>query len=158
MAVPILGKQIQKVFDLNKGDDNIFRTKNRAPKLLTKFKDKPYTYELLPEYADGTKRLSTVKALNWTGKTATARVITGFAQSTPVVQRCPNPRSISRLVIVPKLAPGQAKDDPINHGFRVCVNALINKCIKSDASTLAVDEIKKLANCTYFLQLDGANA
>ncbi len=92
-------------------------------------------------------------------KVATARVIRGFAQSTPVVQRCPNPRSISRLVIVPKLAPGQAKDDP-NHGFRVCVNALINKCIKPDASTipLAVDEIKKLANCTYFLQLDGANA
>ncbi len=86
-------------------------------------------------------------------------MIRGFSQSTPVVQRCPNPRSISRLVIVPKLAPGQAKDDP-NHGFRVCVNALINKCIKPDASTipLAVDEIKKLANCTYFLQLDGANA
>jgi hypothetical protein len=76
-----------------------------------------------------------------------------------VVQRCPNPRSISRLVIVPKLSPGQAKDDP-DHGFRVCVNALINKCIKPDASTipLAVDEIKKLANCKYFLQLDGANA
>jgi hypothetical protein len=31
-------------------------------------------------------------------------------------------------VIVPKLSPGQAKDDP-DHGFRVCVNALINKCI-----------------------------
>ena len=97
--------------------------------------------------------------MNWTGKVATAQLIRGSAQSTPVVQRCPNPRSISRLVIVPKLAPGQAKDDP-NHGFRVCVNALINKCIKPDASTipLAVDEIKKLANCTYFLQLDGANA
>ena len=145
----ILGK-IRKIFDLNKGDDSVFRTKNGAPKILTKFKDKPYSYELLPEYADGSKRLPTVKAMNWTGKVATARVIRGFAQSTPVVQR---------LVIVPKLAPGQAKDD-LNHGFRVCVNALINKCIKPDASTipLAVDEIKKLANCTYFLQLDGANA
>ncbi len=114
---------------------------------------------MLPEYADGFKRLPTVKALNWTGKVTTARVIRGFAQSTPVVQRCPNPRNISRLVIVPKLARGQAKDDP-NHGFRVCVNALINKCIKPDASTisLAFDEIKKLINCTYFLQLDGANA
>jgi hypothetical protein len=62
-------------------------------------------------------------------------------------------------VIVPKLSPGQAKDDP-DHGFRVCVNALINKCIKPDASTipLAVDEIKKLAHCKYFLQLGGANA
>ncbi len=37
---------------------------------------------------------------------------------------------------------------------------LINKCMKPDASTipLAVDEIKKLAHCKYFLQLDGANA
>jgi hypothetical protein len=80
-------------------------------------------------------------------------------ESTPVVQRCPNPRSISRLVIVPKLAPGQAKDDP-DHYFRVCVNALTNKCIKPDASTnpLAVDKIKKLAHFKYFLQLDGANA
>ena len=155
----ILGK-IRRIFDLNKGDDSVFRTKNGAPKILTKFKDnKPYSYELLPEYADGSKRLPTVKAMNWTGKVATAQLIRGSAQSTPVVQRCPNPRSISRLVIVPKLAPGQAKDDP-NHGFRVCVNVLINKYIKSDASTipLAVDEIKKLANCTYFLQLDGANA
>ncbi len=55
-------------------------------------------------------------------------------------------------MIVPKLAPGQTKDDP-DHGFRVCVNALINKCIKPDASTipLAVDEIKKLAHCKFFL-------
>jgi hypothetical protein len=40
-------------------------------------------------------------------------------------------------------------------------HALINKCIKPDASTinLAVYEIKnKLAQCKYFLQLDGANA
>ncbi len=81
--------------------------------------------------------------------------------ATPVVQRCPNPRSISRLVIVPKLSPGQAKQDDPDHGFCVCVNALINKCIKPDASTiipLAVDEIKKLSHCKYFLQLDGANA
>jgi hypothetical protein len=34
------------------------------------------------------------------------------------------------------------------------------KCIKPDASTipLAVDEIKKLAHCKFFLQLNGANA
>jgi hypothetical protein len=58
-----------------------------------------------------------------------------------------------------KLAPGQAKDDP-DHGFRVCVNALINKCLKPCASTipLATDEIRKLFNCKYFLQLDGMNA
>ena len=151
--------KVKKVFDLNKGDDAVFRTRNGAPKIMTKFKDKPYSYELLPEYANGSKKFPTVKSMNWEGKTATAKVIRGFTSSTPVVQRCPNPRSISRLVIVPKLAPGQTKDDP-DHGFRVCVNALINKCIKPDASTipLAVDEIKKLAHCKFFLQLDGANA
>ena len=154
----ILGK-VRKVFDLNKGNDAVFRTKNGAPKIMTKFKGKPYSYELLPEYANGSKKFPTVKSMNWEGKTATAKVIRGFTSSTPVVQRYPNPRSISRLVIVPKLAPGQTKDDP-DHGFRVCVNALINKCIKPDASTipLAVDEIKKLAHCKVFLQLDGANA
>jgi hypothetical protein len=56
----ILGK-IRMIFDLNKGNDSVFRTKNGAPKILTKFKDKPYSYELLPEYADDSKRLPTVK-------------------------------------------------------------------------------------------------
>jgi hypothetical protein len=155
----VILEKVRKVFDLNKGDDEVFRTKNGAPKIMTKFKNKPYSYELLPEYANGSKKFPTVKSMNWEGKTATAKVIRGFTSSTPVVQRCPNPRSISRLVIVLKLAPGQTKDDP-DHGFRVCVNALINKCIKPDASTmfLAVDEIKKLAHCKFFLQLDGANA
>ena len=89
-------KKIRKVFDLNKGDDAVFRTKNGAPKIMTKFKDKPYSYELLPEYANGSKKFPTVKSMNWEGKTATAKVIRGFTSSTPVVQRCPNPRSISR--------------------------------------------------------------
>ena len=104
--------KIRIVFDLNKGDDKVFRTKNGAAKIIMKFKDKPYSYELLPEYVNGSKKFPTVKSMNWEGKTATAKVIRGFTSSTPVVQRCPNPRSISRLVIVPKLAPGQAKDDP----------------------------------------------
>ncbi len=40
------------------------------------------------------------------------------------------------------------------------MNALINKCLKPYASTipLATDEITKLFNCKYFLQLDGMNA
>jgi hypothetical protein len=42
-------KKVKNVFDLNKGDDEVFRTKNGAPKIMTKFKDKPYSYELLPE-------------------------------------------------------------------------------------------------------------
>jgi hypothetical protein len=102
---------VGKIFDLNKVDDSIFRTKNGAPKILTKVRDKPfYFYELLPEYADGTRRLPTVKTMNWTGKAATARVIRFFfALSTPVVQRCPNPRSISRLVIVLSWYQGKQK-------------------------------------------------
>ena len=141
------------------GDDSVFPTKNGSPKILTKFVEHPYSYELLPEYERGEKKLPCVKAMNWEGKTYTASVIRGFIKGTPVVEPCSNPRCISRLVIVPKLAPGQAKDDP-NHGFRVCVNALINKCLKPCASTipLATDEIRKLFNCKYFLQLDGMNA
>ena len=141
------------------GQDGVFPTRNGAPKIMTKFINNPYSYELLDEYKNGTKKLPSVKAMDWHGKTANAYVIRSFAQATPVVEPCPNPRCISRLVIVPKYAPGQAKDDP-DHGFRVCVNALVNKCLKPDASTipLAVDEIKKLSNKKYFLQADGANA
>ncbi len=94
-------EKVRNVFDLNKGDNEVFRTKNGAPKIMTKFKNKPYSYELLPEYANGSKKFPTVKSINWEGKTATAKVIRGFTSSTPVVQRCPSPRSISRLVIVP---------------------------------------------------------
>jgi hypothetical protein len=88
--------------------------------------------------------------MDWTGKTATAQVIRGFVKSTPVVEQCALPRCISRLVIAPKYAPGQMKEDP-DHGFRVCVNALINKCLKPYASTvpLATDEINK----TVWIQL-----
>jgi hypothetical protein len=51
------------------------------------------------------------------------------------------------------------KDDP-DHGFKVCVNALINKCLKPYASTvpLATDEIKKLHGFNYYLQVDGFSA
>jgi hypothetical protein len=151
--------KVRNVFDLNWEDEAVFRARNGTPKITTKFKDKQYSYELLPEYANESKKFPTVKSINWEGKSATAKDIRGFTESTPVVQRCLYPRSIYRLVIVPKLSPGQAKDD-LDHGFRVFVNALINKCIKPDASTipLTVDEIKKLAHCKYFLQLDGANA
>jgi hypothetical protein len=63
------------------------------------------------------------------------------------------------LVIAPKFAPGQEKSDP-DHGFRVCVNALVNKCLKPYGSTipLAVDEIKKLHGYKYYLGVDGFSA
>ena len=145
--------KVFQVFDKNAGDDAVFPTRNGSPKILTKFIDHPYSYELLPEYERGERKLPNTKAMNWEGKTYSAHVIRGFIKGTPVVERCAHPRSISKLVIVPKLAPGQSKDDP-EHGFRVCVNALINKCLKPCASTipLASDEITKLFNCKYFLQ------
>ncbi len=35
------------------GEDSIFPTKNGSPKILTKFVEHPYSYELLPEYEKG---------------------------------------------------------------------------------------------------------
>jgi hypothetical protein len=99
--------KIYKRFKQWAGDDSVFPTKNGSPKILTKFVNQPYSYELLPEYERGEKKLSCVKAINWEGKTYTAHVIRGFIKGTPVVDPCSNPRCISRLVIVPKMAPGQ---------------------------------------------------
>ncbi len=84
------------------GDDSVFPTKNGSPKILTKFIEHPYSYELLPEYEKGEKELPCVKAMNWEGKIYTAQVIRGFIKGTPVVETCSNPRCISRLVIVTK--------------------------------------------------------
>jgi hypothetical protein len=43
--------------------------------------------------------------------------------------------------------------------FRVCVNALINKCLKPYAGTVPlVTEIKKLYGYNYYLQVDGFSA
>jgi hypothetical protein len=98
--------------------------------------------------------------MNWEGKTATRSVIRGFVKATPVVERCSQqPLFISWLVIAPKFAPGQEMSDP-NHGFRVCVNALVNKCLKPYGRTipLAVDEVKKLHGYKYYFGVDGFSA
>ena len=152
-------QKVYALYDHYVGEDRVFPIKNGAPRIMTKYKDTPYSYELQPEYAAGNKKFPCVKAMDWTGKTASAQVIRGFVRSTPVVEGCALPLCISRLVIAPKFAPGQMKDDP-DHGFRVCVNALINKCLKPYASTvpLATDEIKKLHGCKYYLQVDGFSA
>jgi hypothetical protein len=60
--------KVGKVFDLNWGDDAVFRARNGTPKTMTKFKDKSYSYELLSEYANGSKKFPTVKSMNWEGK------------------------------------------------------------------------------------------
>ena len=156
---PIILKKVYLLYDRYVGEDKVFPTKNGAPRIMTKYKNTPYSYELQPEYAGGKKKFPCVKAMDWTGKTASAQVIRGFVRSTPVVEACALPLCISRLVIAPKFSPGQLKDDP-DHGFRVCVNALINKCLKPNASTvpLATDEIKKLHGFNYYLQVDGFSA
>ncbi len=135
-SAPLILKKIYLIYDKYVGQESVFPLKNGAPRIMTKYKDKkPYTYELQPEYAAGERKFPCAKAMNWTGKTATAQIIRGFIQGTPVVEKCGLPLCISRLVIAPKFAPGQVKDDP-DHGFRVCVNALINKCLKPYASTI----------------------
>ena len=142
-----------------RGGDSVFPTRNGCPKVLAKYVDNPYSYELLPEYESGEKSLPKSKAPYWDGKDATCRVIRQFCKDTPIVSPCKYPLCISRLVVVPKYAPGQSKDDP-NYGFRVCVNSLYNKCLKPVASTirLAAGEIRKLHHCKYYLQVDGMNA
>ncbi len=76
---------LQKVYSLYKhyvGEDRVFPIKNGAPRIMTKYKDVPYSYELQPEYAAGNKKFPCVKAMDWTGKTASAQVIRGFVRST----------------------------------------------------------------------------
>ncbi len=46
-------KKIFTVFIRNAGDDAVFPTKNGSPKIMTKFMNYPYSYELLPEYERG---------------------------------------------------------------------------------------------------------
>jgi hypothetical protein len=77
--------KVFRVFHKNAGDD-AFPTRNGSPKLLTKFIDHPYSYELLPEYERGERKLPNTKAMNWEGKTYSAHVIRGFIKGTPVVE------------------------------------------------------------------------
>ncbi len=44
-----------------------------------------------------------------------------------MVERCAHPRNISKLVIVPKLAPGQSKDGPSE--LRECVDKQMFKAM-----------------------------
>jgi hypothetical protein len=158
-VAPIILKRIYILYDKYVGKYSVFPVSNGAPRIMTKYKDRPYTYELQPEYASGESKFPCVKAMDWTGKTATAQVIRGFIRGTPVVEKCSSLLCISRLVIASKFSPGQVKDDP-DHGFRVCVNALIKKCLKPNASTipLATGKIKKLEGYKYYLQADGFSA
>ncbi len=60
--------KVFRIFDKNAGNDAVFPTKNGSPKILTKFIDHPYSYELLPEYERGERKLPNTKAMNWEAK------------------------------------------------------------------------------------------
>jgi hypothetical protein len=143
------------------GAESVFPVKNGAPRILTQFKDNPYTLELQDQYTTGNKPkpLPTIKGTHYQGKPATCKVLEHFVRTTPVVERCDDPRCFSRLVIVPKRDPGTTKDTPPT-SYRVTMDALINNCLKPVASTLplATDEIKKLHGLKYFLKLDAMHA
>jgi hypothetical protein len=143
------------------GADSVFLVKNGAPRILTQFKDNPYTLELQDQYTTGNKLkpLPTIKGAHYQGKPATYKVLEHFVRTTPVVEKCDDPRCFSRLVIVPKRDPGTTKDTPPT-SYRVTMDALINNCLKPVASTLplATDEIRKLHGLKYFLKLDAMHA
>jgi hypothetical protein len=56
---------LQKVYDLLYDhyvvEERVFPVKNGAPRIMTKYKDIPYSYELQPEYAAGNKKFPCVK-------------------------------------------------------------------------------------------------
>jgi hypothetical protein len=91
------------------GENSVFPVKNGAPRILEQFKDNPYTLELLDQYTTGNKpkRSPTAGATYYQGKPATRKVLEQFVRTTPVVEKCDDPRCFSRLVIVPKREPGK---------------------------------------------------
>jgi hypothetical protein len=87
------------------------------------------------------------------------KVLEHFVRTTPVVEKCDDPRCFFRLVIVPKGELGKPKDAPPT-SYRVTMGALVNNCLKPVASTLplATDEIQKLHGKRFFLKLDAMHA
>jgi len=117
--------------------------------------------QLRGEFTTGNKpkSLPTIKAMHHHGKLANCKVLEHFVSTTPVVEKCDDPRCFSRLVIVPKREPGSTKESPPT-SYRVTMDALIKHCLRPVASTLplATDEIKKLHAFKYFLKMDAMNA
>ena len=126
------------------GEDNVFPRRNSAPKILEQFNDKPHTLELRDEFTTGNKpkSLPTIKAMHHHCKLANCKVLEHFVSTTPVVEKCDDPRCFSRLVIIPKQEPSSTKElSPTS--YRVTMDALIKHCLRPLASTLplATDEI-----------------
>ena len=83
-----LRETLSILYNTYAGQDKVFPEKNGPPKILNQYKDKPYEYELRDEYKNGSLPLPSVKAFNWHGKPATAKIIRDFIRSTPVVSPC----------------------------------------------------------------------
>ena len=117
--------------------------------------------QLRDEFTTGNKpkSLPTIKAMHHHGKLANCKVLENFVSTTPVVEKCDDPRCFSRLVIVSKREPGSTKESPPT-SYRVTMDALIKHCLRPVASTLplATDEIKKLNAFKFFLKLNAMNA
>jgi hypothetical protein len=93
------GSSTEKAPNFNKnyvGENSVFPIKNGAPRILEQFRD---TLELLDQYTTGNKpkRLPTVGATYYQGKPATRKVLEHFVRTTPVVEKCDDPRCFSRL-------------------------------------------------------------
>ncbi len=96
------------------GEDSVLPTKNSASKILEQFKYKHHTLEFRDEFTTGNnpKLLPTIKAMHNHGKLATYKVLEHSVSTTPMVEKCDDPRCFSRLVIVPKREPGSTKELP----------------------------------------------
>jgi hypothetical protein len=53
---PIILKKVYLLYNKYVGEDRVFPTKNGAPRIMTKYKDIPYTYELQPALRPWTGR------------------------------------------------------------------------------------------------------
>ena len=56
-------QKVYVLYDKYVGEDKVFTVKNGAPRIMTKYKDVPYSYELQPEYAVGNRKFPCVKAM-----------------------------------------------------------------------------------------------
>ncbi len=54
-------EKVYALYDYYVGEDRVFPVKNGAPRIMTKYKDTPYSYELQPEYAAGNKKFPCIK-------------------------------------------------------------------------------------------------
>ena len=131
VGLKVTPEMLHELTEFNKnyvGENSVFPVKNGAWRVLEQFRDNPYTLELLDQYTTGNKpkKLPTAGATYYQGKPATRKVLEHFVRTTPVVEKCDDPRCFSRLVIVPKRDPGTPKDAPPT-SYRVTMDALISQ-------------------------------